>query len=273
MKYAVLTYPPLAFRGISMAIGILAIAAYMTLRRDSFHVRSEERAPVLRLVIGNMIIWHVFAIYAIKFLTSGRAAILGYTMLVWAMLIGVVLYRDRLTLRGLMGVFLALSATILLAMDEFTSLVGQPLGLGLMLFAAFGWGLGTVMMNRTHLSISNTSLTLWMMVVTVPVLGILSVILEFDQWRTPTVGEWGAIFYNALLVFCICHIIWFRLARKLPPVASSLAIMLIPIVGVGSGAWALNETLGVYDIAALGLIVLAMSIVLLPYTKKEDALL
>ena len=254
-----------------MAIGVLAIAAYMALRRDSFHVRSEERASVLKLVLGNMIIWHVFAIYAIKFLTSGRAAILGYTMPIWAMLIGVILYRDRLTWRGLSGVFLALSAIILLAMDEFTSLVGQPLGLGLMLLAAFGWGLGTVMMNRTHLSISNTLLTFWMMVVTVPVLGILSVILEFNQWRIPTVGELGAIFYNALLVFCICHIIWFRLARKLPPVASSLAIMLIPIVGVSSGAWALNETLGVYDITALGLIVLAMSIVLLPYTKKQDA--
>jgi drug/metabolite transporter (DMT)-like permease len=269
MKYAVLTYPPLAFRGISMAIGVLAIAAYMTVRKDSFYVRSEERTPIIKLVLGNMLIWHVFAIYAIKFLTSGRAAILGYTMPVWAMIIGVLLYRDRLTWRGLVGVLLALAATVLLALDEFTSLVGQPLGLGLMLFAAFGWGLGTVMMNRTHLSISNTSLTFWMMVATVPVLGVLSMALELEQWRTPTTGEWGAILYNALLVFCICHIIWFRLARKLPPIASSLSIMLIPIVGVGSGAWALNETLGVYDIAALGLIVLAMSVVLLPRTKRD----
>lgn len=272
MKYAVLTYPPLAFRGISMAIGVLAIAAYMSLRRDSFHVRSEERASIIKLVFSNMLIWHIFAIYAITFLTSGRAAILGYTMPVWAMLIGALLYRDRFTWRGLVGVLLALTATVLLALDEFTSLVGQPLGLGLMLFAAFGWGLGTVMMNRTRLSISNTSLTFWMMAATVPILGLVSVIFESDQWRPPTAGEWGAILYNALLVFCICHIIWFRLARKLPPVASSLSIMLIPIVGVGSGAWALNETLGLYDIAALGLIVLAMSIVLLPRTEKQGSL-
>lgn len=96
-------------------------------------------------------------------------------------------------------------------------------------------------------------------------------ILELDQWRAPTAGEWGAILYNALLVFCLCHIIWFRLARKLPPIASSLSIMLIPILGVFSGAWTLDESLSIYDLGALSLIVLAMSIVLLPYAKKRAA--
>ena len=84
----------------------------------------------------------------------------------------------------------------------------------------------------------------------------------------PTIGEWGAILYNAILVFGLCHIIWFRLARKLPPIASSLSIMLIPVLGVFSGAWALNETIGVYDISALALILIAMAVVLLPQKKS-----
>lgn len=270
MKYAVLTYPPLTFRGISMVLGIVAIALYMMLRKDRFYVPPQERGPILKLVLGNMLIWHLFAIYALKFLTSGRAAIIGYTMPIWAMLIGVLFYKNPFTWRGAVGVLLALIATLLLAIEEFSSLIGQPLGLGMMLIAAIGWGLGTVMMNRTQLTISNASLTFWMMVITALVVGLVSVVLEIDQWRAPTLGEWGTILYNALLVFCVCHIIWFRLARKLPPIASSLSIMLIPVLGVFSGAWALDEAIGPYDISALILILIAMAVVLLPRRKAAD---
>lgn len=96
MKYAVLTYPPLTFRGISMLLGIVAIGLYMMLRKDPFYVPPQERGPILKLVLGNMLIWHLFAIYALKFLTSGRAAIIGYTMPIWAMLIGVLFYKNPL---------------------------------------------------------------------------------------------------------------------------------------------------------------------------------
>ena len=83
-----------------MALGIVALGIYMTLRRDSFYVAPAERIPILKLVVGNMLIWHIFAICAIKFLSSGRAAILGYTMPVWALLIGVLFYQSALTWRG-----------------------------------------------------------------------------------------------------------------------------------------------------------------------------
>jgi drug/metabolite transporter (DMT)-like permease len=46
--------------------------------------------------------------------------------------------------------------------------------------------------------------------------------------------------------------------------------MLIPVLGVFSGAWALNETIGPYDISALILILIAMAVVLLPRRKSSQ---
>jgi drug/metabolite transporter (DMT)-like permease len=69
----------------------------------------------------------------------------------------------------------------------------------------------------------------------------------------------------------VCHVIWFRLARKLPPTASSLSIMLIPVLGVFTGAWALDETIGPYDIGALVLILLAMAVVLMPRREPKQS--
>ena len=61
---------------------------------------------------------------------------------------------------------------------------------------------------------------------------------------------------------------WLYLARGLPPVASTLSVMFIPVVGVFSGALWLGEVLHWQDWAAVGLMVLAIATVLLPATQR-----
>ena len=268
MKFVVTEYPPSSFRALTFILGTCVLGLYARSRGESLWVPPEERWTTLRLSIPNMVLWHVGLVYGISMLNSGRAAIIGYTMPVWALLASVLLFKDRFTWRGTVGVVLALCATLLLAIEEFSSLVGQPIGLALMLVAAMGWGLGTAMMRNLHVSISNAALTLWMMTITFCAVMVGSVVLELPTIRWPHTGEWMAIIYNAIIVFGFCHIAWFRLARKLPPVASSLSIMLIPPLGVFSGAWSLGETVGPFDLAALALILLSMAVVLLPRRSK-----
>jgi drug/metabolite transporter (DMT)-like permease len=57
---------------------------------------------------------------------------------------------------------------------------------------------------------------------------------------------------------------WLSLARNLPPLASTLSVMFIPILGVFSGAYFLHEALHWQDWAAIVLIVLAIASVLWP---------
>ena len=271
MKYALLDYPPLTFRSLCMLFGIVALGAYILATGDKLHVPRQERRRVLQLSVGNMMVWHFFAMYAIKMLSSGRAAIIGYTMPVWALLASILFFRGTFTWRGGLGVVLALAATVLLAAHEFSSMMGKPLGLGLMMVAAISWGIGIAMMNHMKVSISNAALTFWMMVLTAFLLSTGALLTEASQWRWPRPGEWAAILYNAIIVFGVCHVIWFRLARKLPPTASSLSIMLIPVLGVFTGAWALDETIGPYDIGALVLILLAMAVVLMPRREPKQS--
>jgi drug/metabolite transporter (DMT)-like permease len=53
------------------------------------------------------------------------------------------------------------------------------------------------------------------------------------------------------------------LARTLPPLAASLSVMLIPILGVFSGATLLGEVLHWQDWAAVGLMMLSIAAVLI----------
>jgi drug/metabolite transporter (DMT)-like permease len=179
-------------------------------------------------------------------------------------------FKGEFTWRGGLGVLLALCATLLLAAEEFSAFLGQPLGLGFMLIAAMGWGLGTAMMNHLKVSASNTALSFWMMSFTCTFVLAAAVLLESADWRWPNFGEWMAILFNAFVIFGFCHVVWFRLARKLPPVVSSLSIMLIPALGVFSGVVGLGEKLGPYDLGALVFILLSMAAVLIPQRRAPS---
>jgi drug/metabolite transporter (DMT)-like permease len=263
MKMAVRDFPPLTFRTISMLGGLPVIFIAARMQNASLTIPAGKLGQVIKLAIPNMLIWHVLIILGVKMLSSGRAAILGYTMPVWAVLCALIFYREKPAPAAWLGIGLALGGALLLLSSELVTLTGQPLGSVVVLLAAAGWGYGTVLMKRTQIDMPTISLTFWMLLLTTLVMIGVAFAFERDAWRVPSSIEWQAIIYNALIIFGFAHTVWFKLARTLPPIASSLSVMMIPVLGVFSGAWLLNETPHWQDYAAMALILVAMSTVLL----------
>ncbi|WP_454723037.1 MULTISPECIES: DMT family transporter [Cupriavidus] len=269
MKLGVAHFPAMGFRLLSMAGGVLALGLALRLRGEPLRMPPGQWPTVFRLALFNMVVWHLLAICAVKMLSSGRAAILGYTMPIWAVLWGLVLYRERIGAAAWAGIGCALAGTVLLLSGEIAALTGSPAGTLLMLSAAAGWGLGTQMMKRSRIEMPVGALTFWMLVVTLPFL--LAGTLAFESgWRLPDAVEWGAIAYNAVVVFAYCHLVWFVLARSLPPVVSSLSVMFIPVVGVFSGMWMLGEQPHWQDYVAIALMFAALaSVLLVPLLRRR----
>lgn len=263
MKMSVREFPPLTFRMLSMLGGLLVIAIAARMQGASMRVPPGKAMTVIKLAVPNMLVWHAFIILGVKLLSSGRAAILGYTMPVWAVLSGLLFFGERIGGRALLGILLAMAGAGLLLSSEFAAISGQPLGTVFALIAAAAWGLGTVLMKRTRLDMPTISLTFWMLALTTAVMLILSALFERPEWRMPNALEWAGIVYNAAIIFGFAHVVWFRLARLLPPVVSSLSVMFIPVVGTFSGAWMLGETPQWQDYLAMLLILGSMSTVLL----------
>ncbi|MGH6609146.1 MAG: DMT family transporter [Burkholderiaceae bacterium] len=263
MKFGVAELPPLYFRTICLGGGLFVIWAWARVMNVSMKVPPGAWPLIIKLAIPNMIVWHLLAIVAIKMLPSGRAAILGYTMPMWAVLIGLIAFNERPLPRQWFGILAASVGTLLLLSSEFTALAGSPLGTVLMLIAAAAWGYGTHLMRRHLTDMPIIALTFWMMSITVAVMFAVSIALELPAWRAPTTIEWISIVYNIVLAVAFCHVVWAMLARKLPPAASGLSVMMIPVLGVFSGMWLLNEQPFWQDYVALVLIVVALSTVFL----------
>jgi drug/metabolite transporter (DMT)-like permease len=264
MKFAVSSYPPGLFRAFTFFVGALAVGLYALARAESLFVPQPERWVITKLSMTNMALWHVGIIYGIQMLNSGRAAIMGYTMPAWALLSSVVLYKEPLKGRALIGVFCSLGATFLLGHDEFTNFAGHPLGVLLTVGAAFFWGIGTTMLNHSKLSVSSLCLTFWMLTFGFVFFILVTFFYESSLIRWPRMQECAAIFYSGGISFGVGYVAWFSVARKLTPVTSGLSVMLVPIIGLVSGAAILGEQIGLADTAALALILCAMLLVLRP---------
>lgn len=271
MKFGVAELPPLYFRSICIAGGLVVMFLWARATGVSLDVPRGAWPVLVKLAIPNVIVWHLVVIVALKMLPSGRAAILGYTMPIWAVLAGLLLYGERPVPRHWFGVAAALAGTVLLLSSEFTALSGSPLGTLLMLAAAFCWGFGTHMLRRNLTDMPVLALTYWMLMLALPVMVAGSVLFERDAWRAPDAGEWASIAYNIVLAIAFCHVVWSKLARTLPPAASGLSVMMIPVLGVFSAMWLLDEQPHWQDYAALLLILFALSTVLFGRRQQRVA--
>jgi drug/metabolite transporter (DMT)-like permease len=189
-------------------------------------------------------------------------------MPIFSAIIGAVIFKTQLSKRNWTGVTAAAIGVIFLLWHELVNLSGKPVGVLLALGAAGSWALGTQLLRRTTIPLPTLTLSFWMTAMTTVVIAVLATVFEFDQWVAPTNTHWASIIYNAVLVFVFAHAAWFYLARSLPPVASTLSVMMIPILGVFSGAWALNEQLHWQDWAAMGLMIVSIASVLWPNERK-----
>ena len=256
-------YPPLAFRALSMLFGLPVLGAALVLLKVPFAVPRRHWRELAQLTLVNMVVWHVVVIIAVQQLSSGRSAILGYTMPVFAALIGRWVFGDRLPLAAWAGVAAAGCGVLLLLWSELGAFGGAPEAVLALVGAAAVWAYGTHRLRRSSIDVPLLAVVFWMTAITTVIMSLASLAFERGQWRAPEPLVWGSVAYNAVGVFGFAHAAWFYLARTLPPLASSISVMLIPVLGVASGAVLLGETVHGTDWAAMAMIVLAIALVLL----------
>jgi drug/metabolite transporter (DMT)-like permease len=264
MKFGVTGFPPLTFRSLSMLIGLPVLGLALVLMKIPFHIPRSHWRELFTLAVFNMFVWHVLVILALPMLSSGRAAILGYTMPIFSAIWGVIWFNAPLRARQWLGVAAAGVGVLLLLWNELSHLSGQPVGVLMVLVAASTWAYGTQRLRHTPMPVPTLTIAFWMTCMTTVLLTVLACVFEQDRWQMPAPSTQWSILYNALGVFAFAQAAWLTLARGLPPVASTLSVMFIPVLGVFTGAWLLDEVLHWQDWTAVVLMVVAIASVLWP---------
>lgn len=264
MKLSLRELSPLYFRAFTMTLGAAWLYVFFRARGVRMQPEPHEWGTVAKLALPNMLGWHALSIFGVQELSSGRAAVLGFTMPVWTVLLGAAFFGQRLSRRTLAATVLVLAAIGLLLAHELRHLAGRPLGVVWMELAALSWALGTLMMRRAHVTLPTEALVVWMMLLTSATLWLLAALFEpWPSWSF-SLPMWVSLAYGVLINYGLAQVIWFGLARDLPPATSAMSVMAIPLIGTLSATVIVGEWPYWQDGVAVALVMAAIAAVLLP---------
>ena len=264
IKLALSEMPVLSFRSVCLLGGAAGLFAIAACARLPLRVPRGQWGRLLLISLFNITVWNLCISYGIGYMSSGRAAILAFTMPLWGVPLSAWLLNERITARRILGVGLGMSAMLLLLSIELQAVQAAPKGTLLMLGGALSWAVGTVMMKRYPVDLAVTSLTAWQLLLGgIP---IFAGALAFELPRLHPLTLWPAVAlaYNVLVAFVFCYWAWNKIVTSVPVGVSSLSTLMIPVVGVFSGMLVLSERPHWQDLAALGLVLLALATVMLP---------
>ena len=265
MKVALSEVPPWTFRSLCLGLGAAVLFAALRAGGQRIIVPKGQWGRLGLLALLNITSWNMLVAFGVGMIPSGRAAILAYTMPVWAVPLSVWLLGERITGAKLAGLALGLGGLALLLAESLNGLGRAPLGSLLVLGAALSWALGTVLQKRFPVRLPVGIYTAWIMLLGgVP---IFAGAVLFDDWHgLQNVGmtAWLGTAYNVFIAFAFAHWAWIKIATSVPVSVFSISMLLIPVVGVVSGMLFLGERPTWAEYAALALVLGALLTVLRP---------
>ena len=253
MKLLLQQLPPLFARGSAGLTAALVLAMVAALRGDSLRVPRPLVGRLLASSMTNVFAWMGFSTLSMLWLNAGQAAMLVYTMPIWATLLAWPLSGQRPTMRASVGLLLCMAGLWLLLGSRQAPL-GQTtlIGAGFALAAALLFAFGTVALGPLAELAPIPSLA-WQLG-----LGCLPMVLIGVIWEQPHLADvnatgWLLMAYMTAVPMGLCYLSWFAALRRLPPATASVATLLTPVIGVFAAAAALGEPLGLREPGALTL--------------------
>ncbi|MES2676038.1 MAG: EamA family transporter [Pseudomonadota bacterium] len=267
MKYIIAGVPPLTFRGFCLFLGGLGILGIARYTNQPIKIPKGYLTKTFIICLLNIVAWNVMATYGLALLPAGRAALLGYTMPLWAVLLSVWVLRDSFNWRIAIALSLGMIGILLLMSESLINWFSAPLstsllvGAILMLAAAWCWAIGTILMKRWSVPLNSVALTGWLLfLASIPILISAYFIDGIPQTLPSTLRVWGVV-YNVLIGFMFCYWAWVKLVTLVPVSVSSLSSLITPMIGVISSIFLLGEQPGIMDWCAAALILSAVAVI------------
>lgn len=246
---------------ISGLIGI-AIARWMG---QSFSLtRAQWRATIIFGICQNALYLGLNFV-AMQWIEASLASIIASTMPLMVAFAGWVIFRDKLSPLGLLGLVLGVSGVGLIMGARLNAGV-DPLGLALCLIAAVALTVATLSVRGAS-SGGNVMMIVGMqMLVGAVTLGLVAMLFE------PFHVEWHwslgvAFIYTTLVPGLAATFVWFTLVNEIGAVKAATFHFLNPFFGVAIAAALLGEALGVLDV--IGVVVIAAGILAVQLSKQK----
>ena len=263
MKIIMNELPAWWFRTSCAVVGGAALLTISAASGNSIRLERREVPLMLICSVFNFVGWLVFSAYGVSLIGAGRAAIIAFTMPVWAAVFASCLLGERFTGPKVAGLFLGLAGLGVLIGPELAALSAAPLGALFMLGAALSWALGTTLFKRFRWTVPVASNVGWQLLASAVPMLIVAALVEPVPDVTAISREAAiALFYIYGFPMVFCQWAYYKTVHLFPASIAAIGTLMVPVVGVYSSHFLLAEPVGWRELGALVLIVTALASVL-----------
>jgi drug/metabolite transporter (DMT)-like permease len=245
--------PPLSTVFGRVSIGAVVLLVLLVPRTAPIAVPRTEWAHIVGLaVLSNALPFSMFA-WAETRITGGTAAILNAMTPMFSILVGALLWSEKLTAARIAGVACGLAGVIVLIGPD--ALIGQDmLGQAACLLAALSYGFGSHFVRRIT-GVTPPNIALGQLIA--GALMLLPLFLVLDRpWTlpAPSATGWIALLGIGVLSTAFAFLLFFDLVARVGGANTVLVTLLVPVTAIVLGAIVLGEPVTWNALAGMALI-------------------
>jgi drug/metabolite transporter (DMT)-like permease len=251
-KYLLSELPPLTMRGTTGVIGAGLLAGLAILSGQSLRVPREIWPRLVLAAFFNVGCWMTLMGLALLWLPASEAALIAYTMPVWASVLAWPILGERPNLLRVISLVMAFAGlSAIMGGNGLAASMEKLPGIIMALGGAFGFAVGTVLAKKLPLNLPPLSAAAWQIGIGSLPVAIVGLFVEKADVAALSRLGWILIVYSTVIQFCVAYVAWFAALARLPASVAAIGTMAVPVIGVVASAVALHEPLGIGQIAAL----------------------
>jgi drug/metabolite transporter (DMT)-like permease len=251
-KYLLGELPPLTLRGGTGVVGASLLAALAILSGRSLRVPRELWPRLVLAAILNVACWMVLMGLALLWLPASEAALIAYTMPIWASILAWPILGERPNLLRVISLLMAFAGiSAIMGGNGFAASLAKWPGIVMALTGSIGFAVGTVLSKKLPLHLPPLSAAAWQIGIGCLPVAVAGLAIETSNVAGLTGFGWILVVYATVVQFCVAYVSWFAALSRLPASVAAIGTMAVPVIGVVTSAVALHEPLGPGQIAAL----------------------
>ena len=266
-RIAMEVIPPFSFRvmiGIPAFI-LLLIIGYRKVK--DIRVHKSDIKPLLLISFFNVTLWQVLMLYGISMLGGGRAAVLTYTMPVWATIFATIFGYEKINFSIVLSLILGMIGIFFLTIE--ININQNLIGFLITLSAGLSWAIGTMIVKYGGIKADGLIVAGWQQL-----LGIIPIIPFALYYDINHFGEIETkhiliIIYGIFLSSAYTYWAYFTILQKFSVNITCISVMAVPILAVLIDYFVINFPFSTFDLSALIFIVSGIYIAAIkPLDKK-----
>src|SRR6202158_135136 len=245
-KYLLSELPPLTMRGTTGVIGAGLLAGLAILSGQSLRVPREIWPRLVLAAFFNVGCWMTLMGLALLWLPASEAALIAYTMPVWASVLAWPILGERPNLLRVISLVMAFAGlSAIMGGNGLTASMEKLPGIIMALGGAFGFAVGTVLAKKLPLNLPPLSAAAWQIGIGSLPVAIVGLFVEKADVAALSRLGWILVVYSTVIQFCVAYVAWFAALARLPASVAAIGTMAVPVIGVVASAVALHEPLGI----------------------------